>query len=70
MGALFLFFHILFFTKTMLSVEEGGKAKHKFAQACLDYAEVLATVNHQVLLAKLANFRQRLNSDISNRILN
>ncbi len=50
----------------MLSVEEGGKAKHKFAQACHDYAEVLATV----LLAKLANFRQRLNSDILNRILN
>ncbi len=40
----------------MLSVKEGGKAKHTFAQACLDYAEVLATVNHQVLLDKLANF--------------
>ncbi len=56
MGALFVFFTFYFFTKTMLSVEEGGKAKHKFAQACLDYAEVLATVNHQVLLDKLANF--------------
>ncbi len=54
----------------MLSVEEGGKVKHKFAQACLDYAVVFATVNHQVLLAQLANFCQRLNSDILNRILN
>ncbi len=52
----------------MLSVEEGGRAQ--ISQACLDYAEVLATVIHQFLLAKLANFWQRLNSDILNRILN
>ncbi len=44
----------------MLSVEEGGKAKHKFAQAFLDYAEVLATVNHQVLLAQLAQFLTKI----------
>ncbi len=69
-GCSFHFFTFYFFTKTVSSVEAGGKAKHKFAQACLDYAEVLATVNHQVLLAKLANFWQRLNSDKLNRILN
>ncbi len=35
----------------MLSVEEGSKAERKFVLACLDYAELFATVNDQFLLA-------------------